>query len=175
MLYVISGCSCGGKTTLLKILASRGYSTSDEPGRDVVRKELDGGGRALPWKNPVAFAIKCVELSVQRYDSARRLGRTVFFDRSLIDAVSALVYEEPDYAEQYLRLVDEYRYANTVFMASPWPEHFESDAERKHTFEDAVAEYKRLVTSYTMADYSIQTLPQVSVHDRTDFILEHIA
>lgn len=175
MLYVISGCSCGGKTTLLNAIASRGYCISGEPGRDLVRKELAGGGGALPWKDPIAFAIKCVELSVQRYDSARRLGRTVFFDRSLIDAISALVYAEPGRAEQYLRMTDEYRYANTVFMASPWPEHFESDAERKHTFEDAVAEYERLVASYTMANYSIQTLPQVSVHDRIDFILEHIA
>jgi predicted ATPase len=111
---------------------------------------------------------------VQRHDAATQLGKMVFFDRSLIDAVSALIYEEPDLAKRYLRMIGEYRYATTVFMTTPWPEHFKNDVERRHTFEDSVAEYDRLVTTYTATGYSIQTLPQVSVLERIDFILKHI-
>ncbi|MDB3936362.1 AAA family ATPase [Granulosicoccus sp.] len=90
MLYVISGCSCGGKNTLIKALNACGYSIADKPGREIVRAELDRGGDALPWNHPVKFSIKCGELSVQRYEVKKNLVETVFFDRSLVDAVSAL-------------------------------------------------------------------------------------
>ena len=175
MLYVISGCSCGGKTTLTNALLSCGHRVADEPGLKVVCEELDSGGSALPWINPVEFAEKCLELSVQQYANATRSGEVVFFDRSLVDAVSALVYEVPDCAEPYTRMLAEYRYADSVFMAPPWPEHFVNDSERKHTFEDAIAEYDRLVVTYSAAGYSMLTLPKVSVTERLEFVLEHVA
>ena len=174
MLYVISGCSSGGKTTLINALLACGYRISDEPGRNVVRGELDNGGDALPWIKPVAFAQKCVNLSVQQYNEALHSGNVVFFDRSLVDAVSALIHEKPEYTEQYIGMLDEFRYTDTVFMAPPWPKIFVNDAERKHTFADSVAEYDRLVATYSVAGYSILTLPKTSVKERIDFILEHI-
>ena len=45
----ISGCSSGGKSTLLLELRRRGFATVDEPGRRIVAEELKRGGRALPW------------------------------------------------------------------------------------------------------------------------------
>jgi predicted ATPase len=56
----ISGCSSGGKSTLLAELRRRGFATMDEPGRRVVAEELKRGGRALPWADAVAFArLRC--------------------------------------------------------------------------------------------------------------------
>jgi len=91
-----------------------------------------------------------------------------------VDAVSALLTMKSDHTERYRQMIDEYRYASTVFMATPWPENFENDAERKHSFEDAVAEYDRLLTDYAQCSYSIQALPQVSVPERVDFVLKRI-
>lgn len=174
MLYVISGCSCGGKTSLINALGSRGYNIAHEPGRDVVRQELDSGGNALPWRDPAAFAMKCIALSVERYAVATRLNQPVFLDRSLVDAICALEFCAPSLAEPYMGMIDEYRYASTVFMAAPWSEIFTTDAERRNTFEDAVAEYDRLVEIYALAGYSIQTLPQISVRERIAFVLTHM-
>ena len=44
---VISGCSGGGKSTLLTELGRRGYMTVEEPGRRIVKEELLGNGLAL--------------------------------------------------------------------------------------------------------------------------------
>lgn len=173
MLYIISGCSSGGKTTITDELALLGYSVSSEPGREVVRQELRCSGSALPWENPVAFSKKCIDLSIQRYKAATQSGQMVFFDRSLIDAVSALMFLEPDCAEPYSNLIGEYPYASTVFMTPPWFELFEVDAERRNTFEDSVAEYERLLVSYSSAGYSILKLPQLPASDRLKFILQH--
>jgi predicted ATPase len=54
---VISGCSGGGKSTLLSELARRGYPVVEEPGRRIVQDELAGNGAALPWVDPVAFGM----------------------------------------------------------------------------------------------------------------------
>jgi predicted ATPase len=39
---VISGCSGGGKSTLLIELGRRGYATVEEPGRRIVKEEMLG-------------------------------------------------------------------------------------------------------------------------------------
>ncbi|MFK7856829.1 MAG: AAA family ATPase [Granulosicoccus sp.] len=174
MLYVISGCSGGGKSTLIDALAARGFGISQEPGRQIVREELDTGGDALPWVDPVAFSEKCADLSVHRYSDATEAGTVVFFDRSLIDAVSSLIYEQPDSAKTHLLRLQQCRYANTVFIAPPWPELFENDPERQHSFADAVAEYDRLLVTYRMAGYSVLILPKSPLADRIDFVLKHI-
>jgi predicted ATPase len=53
---VISGCSGGGKSTLLNELGRRGYATVGEPGRRIIKQELRGEGFALPWVDEIAFA-----------------------------------------------------------------------------------------------------------------------
>jgi predicted ATPase len=41
---VISGCSGGGKSTLLAELGRRGHTVIEEPGRRIVIEEMNGGG-----------------------------------------------------------------------------------------------------------------------------------
>jgi predicted ATPase len=42
----ISGCSGGGKSTLLFELKRRGYAVVEEPGRRIIAEELSGSGQA---------------------------------------------------------------------------------------------------------------------------------
>jgi predicted ATPase len=86
----ISGCSGGGKSTLLAELRRRGFATIDEPGRRIVAEELQRGGRALPWMDAVAFARRAIELSLADRAVTEASARWVFFDRGLIDAAAAL-------------------------------------------------------------------------------------
>jgi predicted ATPase len=58
----ISGCSGGGKSTLLSELQRRGHTIVEEPGRRIVVQELGSGGRALPWVDPTAFARRAMDV-----------------------------------------------------------------------------------------------------------------
>jgi predicted ATPase len=168
-LVVISGCSGGGKSTLLAELARRGYGVVDEPGRRIVRDELARNGTALPWIDGAAFARRAMSLAHADRAASLQSGDWVFFDRSLVDAAAHL---QQLTGEPVLKSLAEPRlYHRCVFLVPPWPEIYETDAERQHDFTDAVAEYERLLIAYPALGYGIAVLPKVSVAARAEIIL----
>lgn len=170
---VISGCSGGGKSTLLAELAGRGYAVVEEPGRRIVQEELAGSGAALPWVDGAAFARRAIAMALADRVSARRLSGWVFFDRGLIDAAAALQHAT---GEAAMDSVDQlHRYHRRVFFAPPWPEIYATDAERRHELEAAIVEYRRLLTMYPSLGYEVIILPKVSVSQRADFILRTLS
>ena len=136
---LISGCSGGGKSTLLKALKARGHHVVEEPGRRIVEAEQASGGDALPWTDIEAFLHRALDLAVADHRASRHLSGPVFFDRGVMDAAVALrhVTGHPE-AET---LADDYRYNRAVFLAPPWPDIFTSDEARRHGMDEAVAEY----------------------------------
>jgi predicted ATPase len=167
---VISGCSGGGKSTLLAELRERGYSTVEEPGRRVVREELQNGGAALPWVDEAAFLRRAFELAMADHADASGLEGWVFFDRSLIDAAAALerVAGEP----VSTKFDQAHRYHRCVFLAPPWPEIHVIDDERRHGFDAAVVEYHHLLEVYSNLGYQVAILPKLAVGERVEFILQ---
>jgi predicted ATPase len=170
---VISGCSGGGKSTLLAELARRGYGIVDEPGRRIVQVELASNGSALPWIDAAAFARRAIDLSLADREAAQPLSGWVFVDRGLIDAASALEYVT---GEPVLdRLGQLHRYHRRAFFTPPWPEIYATDRERRHDLDAGVAEYDRLSCVYPALGYEVITLPRVGVSERADFVLRTLA
>ncbi len=166
---VISGCSGGGKSTLLTEIGSRGFAIVEEPGRRVVRRELEGEGSALPWVDLAAFARLAIETAIADREAVAGKTGWTFFDRGLIDAALALEQATGEPVAQPMNALHPYH--PTVFMTPPWPEIYEGDAERRHSLTDAVEEYERLCTAYPALGYEVVVLPKVSVAERADFVL----
>ena len=169
---LISGCSGGGKSTLLTELATRGFLVVEEPGRRIVRQELESNGTALPWVDMARFARRAIEVAREDHASASAESGWTFFDRGLLDAAAALRHATGEPLLE--QLIAAYRYHELVFVTPPWPEIYGTDPERRHGFEDAVAEYDRLVGCLQAFRYEIVMLPRVPVRDRADFIIEHL-
>ena len=166
---LISGCSSGGKSTLLIELARRGYPTVEEPGRRIVEEEMRGAGLALPWVNEIAFARRTLDLALADRASVDCEAGWTFFDRGLLDAAAALQHltGEPTLAT----LAPIHRYHRRIFLAPPWPEIYVMDSERRHDMGDAIAEYQRLLRMYPTLDYQVTILPKACVCERADFVL----
>lgn len=173
-LVLLSGCSGGGKSTLLAELARRGHATFEEPGRQVVREQLHIEGDALPWKNLAQFVELTVSRSIHHMIEAARDGRLTFFDRGIVDQVSGLTRREPVPAH-FEAAVERFRYRKTVFMTPPWPEIYRTDAERRHGFEKAEASYTALLKDYKSYDYRPVVLPKTDVTARADFVMDALA
>lgn len=170
---LITGCSGGGKSTLLDTLRARGYRTIEEPGRRVVREEQAQGGSALPWIDLPAFLRRALALAQSDLDGVRDATDFVFFDRGVIDAASGLeeltgapVLDDVDASALYRR---------EVFLAPPWPEIFTNDPERRHGFDDAAREYRRLAATLPRLGYMIVELPKTAPESRADFVLSILA
>lgn len=169
---VISGCSGGGKSTLLEELSRRGYATVEEPGRRIVKEELAGQGAALPWVDPVTFARRAIAMALEDQKLAEGQAGWTFFDRGLIDAAAALQVTTGEAVLETLR--NRNRYHQTVFLTPPWPEIYINDPERRHGFEEAVAEYDRLTAAYPEIGYEVVILPKVDVAARANFLLSQL-
>ena len=168
---ILSGCSGGGKSTLLAELARRGFATVEEPGRRIVIEETRNNGTALPWIDIEAFARRAIAMALEDRQKAPAEG-LVFFDRGLIDAASALRHVGGDGFIDTLK--NTHRYSPLVFLTPPWPEIYRGDDERRHGFDAAVEEYERLVRDYEALGYDSVVLPKSGIEDRADFILARI-
>ncbi|WP_223568091.1 AAA family ATPase [Agrobacterium tumefaciens] len=168
---ILSGCSGGGKSTLLTQLARRGFATVEEPGRRIVIEETRNNGTALPWIDIEAFARRAIAMALEDRQKAPAEG-LVFFDRGLIDAASALSHVSGDGFIDTLK--NTHRYNPLVFLTPPWPEIYQGDDERRHDFDAAVEEYDRLVLDYEALGYDSVVLPKSGIEERADFILARI-
>ncbi|MHC1943143.1 AAA family ATPase [Bradyrhizobium sp. UFLA06-06] len=166
---LISGCSGGGKSTLLTELRARGYPVVAEPGRRIIADELASGGKALPWVDATAFLRRAVDVALQDVEMAKAHSGWVFFDRGVVDAASAL---QALTGEPVLHpICAAHRYHRRVFMTPPWPEIYVTDSERRHGFEMAVAEHRRLMETLPTLGYDVIGLPKTSPAERADFVL----
>ncbi len=169
---VISGCSGGGKSALLRELSGRGYAVVTEPGRRIVQHELEFGGSALPWTNPIQFARRAFATAATDYEGWAKDVRQsdwVFFDRGIIDAAAAIQDLTPDHA--LLTLDQSYRYHWRVFLTPPWPELYLTDNERRHGFDAAIREYDHLLEVYPSLGYQVYILPKAGISERADYVL----
>ena len=170
---ILSGCSGGGKSTLLAELARRGFPVVPEPGRRIVAQEKPGHGSALPWVDPEAFARRAIEMALEDRRGLRGVTGWLFFDRGLIDAAVALEHAAGTPLGETLG--GRGRFHQQVFLTPPWPEIYRTDDARRHDMQDAIDEYHRLVDAFGRLGYDTIVLPRTDVEARADFVLAHLA
>ena len=167
LFVMISGCSGGGKSTLLSELARRGYAVVAEPGRRIIAEVRAGEGGALPWDDPAAFARCALAMSIRDHGSASGL---TFFDRGVVDAAVAIVATGGERPDAILASV---RYER-LFLAPPWPEIYDNDEDRRHSLEQALRDFDRVQRAYLDAGYTPVMLPRDTVAVRADFVLANL-
>jgi predicted ATPase len=164
MFVMISGCSGGGKSTLLSELARRGYTVVEEPGLRIISEPRLGEGRALPRVDAAAFGRRALAMSIEDYEAAQGL---TFFDRGIVDggvAITARGGEVPTDAITHCRY-------DQLFLAPPWPEIYEVNGDRRDSLEKALSDYERVRLACLNAGYDPIELPLDSVAARADFVL----
>ncbi|MEP3279635.1 MAG: AAA family ATPase [Stappiaceae bacterium] len=170
-LIVLSGCSGGGKSTLLGELERRGFQVMPEAGRRVVRDAIETGKDVLPWHNPTGFSLSAARLAERDYQNALKSGEETIFDRAIIDLVAYLTMLSLPIPDALTNTFFECRYATTVFMTPPWLEIFCQDTERQKSFDEAIREYDHLLQFYGDQGYRPAIVPKTDVAQRADFIV----
>lgn len=168
---LITGCSSAGKSTLLDAIRATGRIVVSEPGRRIVEAEKLTPTGALPWENPVAFAMRAKAMALQDLADVSQIEEAVYFDRGLLDAAVALQHAGGHLLADILPTDFPY---SEVLVAEPWEELFQNDEARRQPFTDAVAEYDRIIAALTQLNIRWRVLPRVPVNERLASVIHHV-
>jgi len=170
--YVITGGPGGGKTSLLENLASKGYSYIPETARQIIKERLSKG--LTPRPDAKTFAQEIFNLDWNNFISNTNLSSLLFFDRSFVDSACMLFDADKDSYDKVRSFHLSNSYNNKVFITPPWKEIYHNDEERDQSFEQSVQVYQRLDKWYREHDYDIILLPEDTIENRANFILDRV-
>ena len=169
--FVLTGGPCSGKSTLIAALQRAGFQAMPEAGRAIIQQQVAIDGPALAWKDPGLFAELGLSWEMRSYREALQLTGPVFFDHSLAGSPGYYRLMGLPVPAHVHAAASTMRYHRRALIAPPWAEIYENDAERKQTWEEAVATYEHIVETYTEYGYDLVELPKVSVQDRVQFVV----
>ncbi|MGB3898540.1 MAG: AAA family ATPase [Mesorhizobium sp.] len=172
--FVLTGGPGAGKTTLVEALRAKGFATTEEAGRGVIRAEMQEGGAALPWADRERFAEKMFDWELASYRQAEREEGRVFFDRGLPDTLGYLDLEGLAVPARMEEEAWRLRYNTQVFVAPPWPAIFGQDEERRQSWQVALRTHETMVRTYTRFGYTLVELPLAPVSERVRFVLDRL-
>jgi predicted ATPase len=156
------------------MLKARGFSCVDEAGRTIVQEQLRIGGDATPWQDQMKFRDLLVARYIQLFEQVSESSSPVFFDRAIPEAISFSRILNVPIPPHHLAAASDHRYARKVFIAPPWREIYTTDAERRHSFEDGLAEYPFTMAAYRECGYELVEIPKVPIPERVAFILSQV-
>ena len=168
--HVITGAACSGKTTLIDLLADRGFQTAPEIARQYLDREM-GKGRTLDEIFEDASTEPGIEDMQLRLEHGLRAIDVVFLDRALPDSLTfrRLAGLNPN---ELLADCFHYRYAS-MFLLDRLP--FQQNGARIE--DDAIAGLldEWLARDYSALGYNVVRVPVLSIKDRLAFILERLS
>ena len=164
--YLITGCSGGGKSTLIHRLEALGHAVVHEPGLRVIRE----AGPA-PWEDRPGFFKAVTAMARADLDTPVKDDAPTFFDRGLLDALSGRAARDKVPVSDLMPRP--FPYAQPVFYAPPWPEIYEETDERRHSYAMALDEALRLRRDLDALQCEVVELPKLSVEERVHLVLDH--
>lgn len=174
--YVITGGPGVRKTTLLNALKKEGFLVVPEDARQIIKEQMQNNGEGLPWKNKTLYAELMFEASLNTFRNVdnEAHNNTIFFDRGLLDTICYRNMEGMPVSEDLDQLVYSHQYNRKVFILPPWEAIYETDNERKQTWQEAIDTFDKMKQTYLNYGYELIEVPKVSVEERCSFILDHI-
>ena len=168
--HVITGAICCGKTTLIALLADRGFQTVPEVSRQYLEREV-GKGRTLDE----IFASAADELAVTDLQRSTEHGLcaadVAFLDRALPDYLWFWRLHGLDLNE-LLAECFQHRYAS-VFILDQLP--LELDGARIEDDAYTVLFDEWLERDYGSLGYRVVRVPVLSPQERLEFALERLS
>ena len=169
--FIITGGPGAGKTTLLETLAKQGFPYVPEVAREIIREQVSQNGDALPWANIPAYIHLMLSRSVESFEQHQKQESVLFFDRGIPDTLAYVHLTHQSPSPELQHTVQDFRYNPQVLILPPWPEIYETDSERKQTYQEAVETYDVMLVTYQQLDYIPIIVPKGTPEERAEFVI----
>jgi predicted ATPase len=169
--HVITGAPSCGKTTLINLLADRGFQTAPEGARLYLEREI-ARGRTIEEMRSDEIALQCgirdMHLEVERGLQADDL---VFLDRAVPDCLAwyRVFGLNPN---ELLRECFHYRYAS-VFMLDRLPLQLDGLRYKDDALQGFTEEWH--TRDYSALGYRVKRVPVLPPEERLAFVLETLS
>lgn len=169
--HVITGAPCSGKTTLIKLLAEKGFQIVPEVGRKYVESEI-GKGRTLDEirSDPFVFNMIIKELQFETERKLRPLD-VYFLDRAFPDS---LAYFQLAGMNPNVVLLEcfHHRYASVFVL-----DRFLVQKDGARTEDDFSADFldQWLPRDYNSLGYKVVRVPVLPPQERLIFVINRIS
>jgi predicted ATPase len=173
-LFVLTGGPGVGKTAILRELQRRAVCCVPEAARQIIQQQVSIGGDAVPWINTERYASLMLEKSIQDYREHAAAGRVTIFDRGVLDSIGYMQLNGFRISDDIYQQAINCCYNKSVFIPAPWREIYETDSERKQTFEEAIIVDNLVREVYSEHGYEIIDIPQMTVEKRADYVLSFL-
>jgi predicted ATPase len=170
--YVLTGGPGIGKTTLIELLASKGFAIVPEASRSIIEEEKIKGSENLPWKNLAGFQALVAKRQLEAEEEAfKGKNECVFLDRGIVDGKAYSIYgktiHEPIIDASALKRYDK------IFILDKLPE-YKNDAERVEDHAFAQEIHDLLYKTYKDFGYEPILVPVLPPKERLEFVLRNI-
>ncbi|MDT0644035.1 ATP-binding protein [Zunongwangia sp. F363] len=171
---VITGGPGTGKSSVIHKLEEKGHDCLHEVSREVIREAQLEGIEQLFLEDPLLFSRKLLEGRIKQFHEAEDFPSDhIFIDRGIPDVVAYMDFFNTSYAEDFILPCKDHRY-EMIFILPPWEAIYKSDNERYETFEEATKISEYLENTYKHYGYDPIVVPEASVEERANFILNKI-
>ena len=173
--YVITGGPCAGKTSLLEVMAKRGYHVEFEIARIYIDEQIALGKSLQEIRRDESAFQK--EILKRKFELEKTLSRDelILFDRGILDTIAyyELIGLSKD-AEKLRKTIKITNYKK-IFLLDLLD--FKQDYARVEDKETAYKIQKLLGKSYQELGFEVTTVPvpiSKNIEERADFIIKNL-
>tara|TARA_R110000868_G_scaffold83058_5_gene234711 strand:+ start:13775 stop:14320 length:546 start_codon:yes stop_codon:yes gene_type:complete len=168
---VITGGPSTGKTTVINLLAKKGYKTTIEHARHYIdTMRIDGETVEEIRNNKKKFQLGVLDMQIEQ-EAEIQPEDLVFLDRAVPDALAYYQFLGLDYDEKLLNAVKSASY-KTIFILDRLP--FIKDYARTEDETDQIKIHQLIIKVYTSLGFPIVFVPVLPPMERVEFILKSI-
>jgi predicted ATPase len=166
--HVVTGAPSCGKTTLINLLANKGFQISPEGARLYLEQEIAKGRTIEELRSDqktLQSEIKDMHLAIEQ---RLQVNDFIFLDRAMPDSLAwhRVFGLNPN---EFLRECFHFRYAS-VFLLERLPLHLNGLRYKDDTLQDFTEEWH--IHDYSALGYSIVRVPVLPPEERLAFVLE---
>lgn len=172
--FILTGAMGAGKSTILKELIALKFMCVEEPARPIIAQQRGIGGEGIYDKDTKLFIELMLSRAIFQFQQAQSYEGPVIFDRGIPDMIEYA--NSADLALAHVqKAAEKYRYNNVVFFTPGWEEIYQTDDERKMSFEAARQFGNDVRKIYLGLGYKIIDVPFEAPEMRAKFIINTIS